>query len=317
MPDPIPENDIALRTIDLTRLYRVGRETINALRAVDITIRKGEFVAIMGPSGSGKSTLLNLLGGLDQPTSGKVLLDNHDLREYNEEKLAALRRKKLGFIFQRHDLFPILTARENVEFPMLLDDISPEDRRPRADELLALVGLEDKADHLPDELSGGQQQRVGIARSLANAAQILLADEPTGNLDSATSADIIAALVSLKRAKNLTLIMVTHDPEVAIHADRILQLKDGQLVAITNRLRRLGGSSHRVGIELAEKEPYGTYLCMEIDHTQPAPYHDLSIWSCTGCGLVRRNTFLCGCYFARDDCHRHCPGQTGYHRARH
>ena len=136
MPDPIPENDIALRTIDLTRLYRVGRETINALRAVDITIRKGEFVAIMGPSGSGKSTLLNLLGGLDQPTSGKVLLDNHDLREYNEEQLAALRRKKLGFIFQRHDLFPILTARENVEFPMLLDDISPEDRRPRADELL-------------------------------------------------------------------------------------------------------------------------------------------------------------------------------------
>src|SRR5215210_1075939 len=230
MSDSIAENNIALRTLDLTRLYRVGRETITALNAVDITIKKGEFVAIMGPSGSGKSTLLNMLGGLDQPTSGKVLLDNHDLREYNEEQLAALRRQKLGFIFQRHDLFPILTARENVEFPMLLDGVLPADRRARAEELLALVELGEKADHLPDELSGGQQQRVGIARSLANAAQILLADEPTGNLDSTTSADIIKALVNLKRAKNLTLIMVTHDPEVAAHADRILQLKDGQLV---------------------------------------------------------------------------------------
>lgn len=234
------ENGIALQTVDLTRLYRVGRETITALHSVNITIKKGEFVAIMGPSGSGKSTLLNLLGGLDQPSSGKVLLDSHDLKEYNEEQLAALRRQKLGFIFQRHDLFPILTARENVEFPMLLDGIAPEDRRVRANELLALVGLEDKADHLPDELSGGQQQRVGIARSLANAAQILLADEPTGNLDSTTSAEIIEALVNLKRAKNLTLIMVTHDPEVALHADRVLQLKDGQLVETLNRLVSAG-----------------------------------------------------------------------------
>ena len=229
------QNGIALKTVDLTRLYRVGRETIAALNSLNITIKKGEFVAMMGPSGSGKSTLLNLLGGLDQPTSGKVLLDDHDLAQYNEEQLAALRRQKLGFIFQRHDLFPILTARENVEFPMLLDGVVPADRRVRAEELLALVGLKEKADHLPDELSGGQQQRVGIARSLANAAQILLADEPTGNLDSSTSADIIQALVDLKRAKNLTLIMVTHDPEVAIHADRILQLRDGKLVDVVNR----------------------------------------------------------------------------------
>ena len=232
MSDLNSDNNIALRTVDLTRRYRVGRELISALNNVNINIQKGEFVAIMGPSGSGKSTLLNLLGGLDQPTSGQVLLDHHDLRDYNEEQLAALRRQKLGFIFQRHDLFPILTARENVEFPMLLDGALPDERRARATELLALVGLEDKAEHLPDELSGGQQQRVGIARSLANAAQILLADEPTGNLDSTTSADIIDALVNLKRAKNLTLIMVTHDPEVATHADRILQLKDGQLVEV-------------------------------------------------------------------------------------
>jgi putative ABC transport system ATP-binding protein len=240
MSNQTPENTTALQTIDLTRTYRVGRETISALNSVSITITKGEFVAIMGPSGSGKSTLLNLLGGLDQPSSGKVLLDNHDLNGYNEEQLAALRRQKLGFIFQRHDLFPILTARENVEFPMLLDGIAPEERRARAKELLALVGLEDKAEHLPDELSGGQQQRVGIARSLANAAQILLADEPTGNLDSNTSADIINALVNLKRAKNLTLIMVTHDPEVALHADRILQLKDGQLVETLSRVVSAG-----------------------------------------------------------------------------
>ena len=235
MLDHGSENNIAFQTIDLTRRYHVGRETIIALNSVDIMINKGEFVAIMGPSGSGKSTLLNLLGGLDQPSSGKVLLDDHDLREYNEEQLAALRRQKLGFIFQRHDLFPILTARENVEFPMLLEGISAPERLIRAEELLALVGLKEKADHLPDELSGGQQQRVGIARSLANSAQILLADEPTGNLDSATSADIIEALVNLKRVRNLTLIMVTHDPEVAIYADRILQLKDGQLVEVLNR----------------------------------------------------------------------------------
>lgn len=223
-------NDLALQTSGLTRQYRVGRETITALNHVDVNIQKKEFVAIMGPSGSGKSTLLNLLGGLDQPTSGKVLLDGHDLSEYNEEELAALRRTKMGFIFQRHDLFPVLTARENIEFPMLLDGISPQDRRQRAEELLELVGLEEKANHLPEELSGGQQQRVGIARSLANSAHILLADEPTGNLDSATSEEIINALVDLKHARNLTLIMVTHDSEVAAHADRILRLKDGHLV---------------------------------------------------------------------------------------
>ncbi len=218
-----------LQTIGLTREYRVGRETVTALGGVGIEIQKGEFVAIMGPSGCGKSTLLNLLGGLDQPTNGKVLLDGHDLSEYNEEQLAALRREKMGFIFQRHDLFPVLTARENVEFPMLLGDVPLEERRVRSDGLLTIVGLQEKADHLPDELSGGQQQRVGIARSLANAASILLADEPTGNLDSATSADIIDSLISLTRAKALTLVMVTHDEEVAAHADRILYLKDGRL----------------------------------------------------------------------------------------
>ena len=220
-----------LQTTALRREYAMGRESVVALGGVDISIQKGEFVAIMGPSGSGKSTLLNLLGGLDQPTSGKVVLDGHDLSVYNEEELAAIRRQKMGFIFQRHDLFPVLTARENIEFPMLLNDTSLEERRRQSTQLLNLVSLAEKADSLPEELSGGQQQRVGIARALANAASILLADEPTGNLDSATSEDIIDSLIALKQSRNLTLIMVTHDPEVAAHADRILQLKDGHLVA--------------------------------------------------------------------------------------
>lgn len=222
--------DIVLQTTNLKREYRVGREPIVALGSVDISIHKGEFVAIMGASGSGKSTLLNLLGGLDQPTAGKVLLDGHDLSKYNEEQLATIRREKMGFIFQRHDLFSVLTVRENVEFPMLLNDVPAEKRRARSEQLLNLVQLADKADSLPEELSGGQQQRIGIARALANEATILLADEPTGNLDSATSEDIIDSLIALKQSRNLTLIMVTHDSEVAAHADRILQLKDGHLI---------------------------------------------------------------------------------------
>lgn len=227
----IPPAIIALQTNALRRDYRVGNGTVTALGGVDIAIRHGEFVAIMGPSGCGKSTLLNLLGGLDQPTAGEVWLDGHNLAEYGDEQLAALRRQKLGFIFQRHDLFPVLTARENVEFPLMLGGVAPAERRTRADEILTLVGLADKAEALPDELSGGQQQRVGIARALVNQPLILLADEPTGNLDSATAEAIIAALMALARDRHSTLVMVTHDPEVAAHAGRTLQLKDGHLVA--------------------------------------------------------------------------------------
>jgi len=230
MPEDKFHREIVLQTVELTREYRVGHNTITALGGVDITIQKGEFVAIMGPSGCGKSTLLNLIGGLDQPSAGQVLLEGQDLAGFSEEELAALRRQKMGFIFQRHDLFPILTARENIEFPMLLAGIPAEERKERADSLLQLVNLAEKADHLPDELSGGQQQRIGIARALANASSILLADEPTGNLDSATAEDVIDSLIALAQARGMTLMMVTHDPEVAAHADRILQLKDGRLV---------------------------------------------------------------------------------------
>jgi ABC-type lipoprotein export system ATPase subunit len=222
--------DTVLQTVGLTREYRVGHDTVTALGGVDIAIQKGEFVAIMGPSGCGKSTLLNLVGGLDQPTAGQVLLEGQDLAGFSEEELASLRRQKMGFIFQRHDLFPILTARENIEFPMLLAGTPHDERKERADDLLELVGLSEKADHLPDELSGGQQQRIGIARALANASSILLADEPTGNLDSATAEDVIDSLIALSQDRDLTLLMVTHDPEVAAHANRTLQLKDGHLV---------------------------------------------------------------------------------------
>jgi ABC-type lipoprotein export system ATPase subunit len=220
-----------LQTIDLTRQYRVGRDTVTALDGVGITLRRHEFVAIMGPSGCGKSTLLNLMGGLDQPTAGKVLLDGHNLADYGEEQLAALRRNKMGFIFQRHDLFPVLTVRENVEFPLLLGSMPAAERRVRAEHLLQTVGLAAKADFLPEELSGGQQQRVGIARALANEPALLLADEPTGNLDSATAAEILAVLIELAHTHGLTLVMVTHDAESAAHADRIVRLKDGHLVA--------------------------------------------------------------------------------------
>lgn len=219
-----------LEAIGLRREYRVGRDAVIALGGVDISIQKSEFVAIVGPSGCGKSTLLNLLGGLDQPTKGKVLLDGQNLADFTEEQLASLRRQKMGFIFQRHDLFPVLTARENIEFPLLLGGMPASERTKRADELLDQIGLSEKADHLPDELSGGQQQRVGIARALANDPLILLADEPTGNLDSATSAEIINILIHLTRNQGLTLVMVTHDPEVADQADRKLALRDGQLV---------------------------------------------------------------------------------------
>lgn len=175
--------------------------------------------------------MLNLIGGLDQPSAGMVCVDGEDLATYSEERLAGLRRAKLGFIFQRHDLFPVLTARENVEFPLLLAGLAVEERRTRASTLLDLVGLTEKAEHLPDELSGGQQQRVGLARALANQPAILLADEPTGNLDSVTANDVLDALIASVRDQGLTLVMVTHDPEVAERADRIVRLQDGRLIA--------------------------------------------------------------------------------------
>ena len=223
-------SDALLQTTALTRQYTVGRQQVTALNQVEIAVQPGEFVAIMGPSGCGKSTLLNLIGGLDSPSAGAVSLAGQDLATLNEEQLTQLRRTTLGFIFQRHDLFPVLTARENIEFPLLLAGVPPAERRARAEVLLALVGLRERAEHLPDELSGGQQQRIGIARALANRPRLLLADEPTGNLDRATASDVLDVLTGLVREQGLTLVMVTHDPQDAARADRIIRLRDGRLV---------------------------------------------------------------------------------------
>ena len=214
----------------LGRDYRLDGATICALKTVDIAVAAGEFVSIMGPSGSGKSTLLNLLGGLDGPTRGSVLIDGIDLARLGERELARLRRRTMGFVFQRHDLLPALTATENVEVPLLLDGLPEAERVSRVLAALDLVGLIDKAGSLPDELSGGQRQRVGIARALVNAPRIVLADEPTGNLDSATSAEIMESLVGLCRGSDCALVVVTHDPAVAALADRTLRFRDGEIV---------------------------------------------------------------------------------------
>lgn len=223
--------NISVETRGVGKEYRLQGNRIHALKNVSLAMEQGEFVAIMGPSGSGKSTLLNLLGGLDTPTQGAVYLEGTELSTMNEKALAAFRRKKLGFVFQRHDLFPALTVRQNIEFPLILHDVPQRDRENRVNSLLALVGLEDKGGNLPEELSGGQQQRVGIARALANEPAILLADEPTGNLDSKTSAEIMDFLTDLCKKSGETLVLVTHDPEVARRADRTIFLRDGELVS--------------------------------------------------------------------------------------
>lgn len=233
----------ALKTHGLRREYRMGGASVVALDGLDIEVRQGEFIAITGPSGCGKSTLLNLLGGLDQPSTGSVHVDGVDLAGHDETWLAALRRKKIGFIFQRHDLFSVLTARENVEFPLLLEGVPGEARKQVSQNLLALVGLPDIGDRLPEELSGGQQQRVGIARALANEPEILLADEPTGNLDAATSDEIMAVLIETRRRLGLTLVIVTHDPAVAALADRRIRLRDGRLADEAERAPAKGNQS--------------------------------------------------------------------------
>lgn len=211
--------------------YRLGGIVVAALHAVSLDIAAGEFVAIMGPSGCGKSTLLNLLGGLSRPTAGQVLLDGGDLTTLDATALAQIRRTKLGFVFQTFALIPTLTVQENVEFPLLLEGAPAERRAERARDLLERVGLAAQRDFLPDELSGGQKQRVGIARALANAPAVVLADEPTGNLDRATARTVLAALAALRAEQQVTLVMVTHDAEDARQADRIVQMRDGALVA--------------------------------------------------------------------------------------
>lgn len=215
-----------IETRELRKTYLMGKVEVPALRGVDIEIEKGEFVAIMGSSGSGKSTLLNMIGMLDTPTSGKIMIDGIDISEMNENQRADFRLKKLGFIFQFFNLFMELTAFENVVVPMMI--VKRKDFRERAMKLLDLVGLSDRADHKPAELSGGQQQRVAIARALANEPALLLADEPTANLDTKSSEHVMDFLTELNKSGQ-TIVMVTHEPELGKRADRVIWLRDGML----------------------------------------------------------------------------------------
>jgi putative ABC transport system ATP-binding protein len=208
----------------------MGKVDVHALRGIKLTVARGEFVSIMGPSGCGKSTLMHILGCLDRPTAGHVLLDNIDIDELDDNALAEIRNKKVGFVFQTFNLLPKLSAIENVELPLVYAGLRPEARRKRAAQLLELVGLGDRANHRPAELSGGQSQRVAIARSLANQPSIVLADEPTGNLDSKSGEEIIHLFQELN-SQGVTLIMVTHDQDIANHSKRIVRLKDGLVIS--------------------------------------------------------------------------------------
>ena len=220
----------AVETVDLRKTYYLGKVQVPALRGVSVRFFRGEMAVIMGPSGSGKTTLLNLIGTFDRPTGGKVYLDGQDLTGLSEGELTRLRREKIGFVFQFYNLIPVLTAYENVELPMLIAGKPKEERRRRTEELLRLVGLSRRAHHRPDELSGGEQQRVAIARALANRPSILLADEPTGDLDTKTGREVVEALRRAAKEEGVAVIVVTHDPLVAERADRVLEMRDGRIV---------------------------------------------------------------------------------------
>ena len=220
----------AIRAVDLSRTFEIGETTVEALRCINLEVGKGQFVALVGPSGSGKSTLLNLVGGLDRPSDGELWVDGEELSASKEKALTEHRRRRVGFVFQSFNLLPRLTAVENVALPLIFVGVAECDRIERARQLLAQVGLSDRMDHQPTQLSGGEQQRVAIARALVNHPTIILADEPTGNIDTATGAEIMALLRRLNREQGVTLLLVTHDPEAASYADRTIQLRDGQII---------------------------------------------------------------------------------------
>jgi len=217
-----------LRLEGVTKVYRLGEVEVPALRGVDLLLERGDFIAIMGPSGSGKSTLLHIAGLLDRPTSGRVLWDGEDVTSFRPARLAELRGRRIGFVFQTFNLMPTLTALENVELPLVFQGVRPRDRRQRAEELLSLLGLGDRMRHRPSQLSGGERQRVAIARALASDPDLILADEPTGNLDTASGQEILGILAQLNE-QGRTVVLVTHDPEAAAAARAVLRMRDGRI----------------------------------------------------------------------------------------
>lgn len=214
---------------ELRRFYQMGEETVRALDGVDLEIAEGEFIAILGPSGSGKSTLLYMLGGMDRPTAGQVVINNETVSTMDQNALAKFRQRTIGFIFQSFNLITSMTAQQNVEFPMVFAGVAPRLRHQRAAEMLGLVGLGDRLDHKPTQLSGGQQQRVAIARALVNDPKIILADEPTGNLDTKSGTEVIEILRRLNRELGRTIIMVTHDPSLLNITTRTIRIRDGKI----------------------------------------------------------------------------------------
>ena len=219
-----------VEAVDLKKTYMLGKVPVEALRGVNLKVESGDFLAILGPSGSGKSTMLNLIGALDKPTAGTLLIDGVDVSTLGDNQLADLRRR-IGFVFQFFNLIPRFTAKDNVELAMSIANMSKAERKKRAEELLETVGLKERVNHKPAELSGGQQQRVAIARALANAPRFLLLDEPTGNIDSRTASEVIALIRRLNEEKGVTIIMVTHDQHLAREAKRIVQMIDGVITS--------------------------------------------------------------------------------------
>ncbi|MBU3153349.1 ABC transporter ATP-binding protein [Clostridium estertheticum] len=221
-----------LKVKNLNKTYGTGENKVEALRNINLVINKGEFVAIVGASGSGKSTLLHLLGGLDRPTAGNVVIDGESIYDYKEEKLAVFRRRKIGFVFQFYNLLPILDVEENIALPALLDNDKVD--KVYLEELIKVLGLSERKNHLPSELSGGQQQRVSIGRAVFNKPSIILADEPTGNLDTKNSKDVMELLKFTAKKYNQTLILITHDLNIANMADRVITIEDGEITTDKN-----------------------------------------------------------------------------------
>jgi putative ABC transport system ATP-binding protein len=215
---------------NVSKVYKMEKVEVLALKGVNMKIKRGEFVAVVGPSGSGKSTLLHMIGCLDRPTKGEVILDGIDVSKLSDNKLSRIRAEKIGFVFQFFNLYPTLTALENVELPMMIVGKDRKERKRRARELLKIVGMEKRAEHLPSQLSGGERQRVAIARALANDPPLILADEPTGNLDSKSGKEIVALLDKLQEDKGKTIVMVTHMQDIAKFAERLIYLKDGEII---------------------------------------------------------------------------------------